>query len=252
MPILSNPFIEVVNAMNGIPTKPRGLTSALQQRYKAREAAMYITMHQVLAQVTDLLAPGEQLVNLLPMTNEANSAAGSDGVMGMYAPKMTTAKAYVAAQASLRGNRLLVFTTRRMLFLVVIEFLDDPTAYFSYPYTHIQAMKLKQRRMSIPGNHHFWSRETITWAVVDFQTTDGNIFTETLTSANAALLKRNLLEIPAMADIVITDHVTRVRRLDYWLSNVNLQVRLGLGCFGLIMLPPLVYGIVWAIRLALK
>ncbi|WP_179396160.1 hypothetical protein [Lacticaseibacillus absianus] len=241
MAILSNPFIHVVEAMNGTPTRPVGLTTALTQRYKAREAALYITMHQVMAQVGTLLTPGERVVNLMPMTNEANSGVATDGLMGMYAPKNAAAKQYAAAQDSLRGNRLWVFTTQRLLFFTVIEFLDDPGAYQAYPYARIRRMKLAERHISIPGNAHFWQRTRVSWYAVDFQTEDGNIFTETLTPANAALLKRNLLQLPAMADIELTDGVTRNNRWDAVMSNSALHGKLLMGFFWVVAIPFLLW-----------
>lgn len=245
MPILTNPFVDVVNGMNGIQTRPVGLSQPLQQRYNARQAAMYITMQTVMTKVTGMLAPGEKIINLMPMTNEQNSAAATDGIMGMYAAKTAPAKRYLHEQDSLRGNRLMVFTTTRILFFIVIEFLDDDSAYFSYPYSSLKAIQLSERHMSIPASRPakqakqaapagkqppFWQREHLSWYVLDFQTTDNHVFTESLTAANGALFKHNSLTIPGMRDIEITAHPTRNTRFDAVMSNGAMQWRLMMGC----------------------
>ncbi|WP_225048337.1 hypothetical protein [Lacticaseibacillus kribbianus] len=354
MPILSNPFVEVVNGMNGIKTRPVGLTDYLQQRYNARKASLYITMQQVLAKVTKMLEPGEQIINMMPMTNEENSAMATDGVMGMYAPKTDDTKQYLKAQDSLRGNRLMVFTTTRILFFTVIEFLDSDTAYFSYPYDHIKKLQLAERSMNyltqkpvntqlkMPGAagkksgvgpakaagqaaaadaeaakrepeqgpesekiepgagagaatqsadasaaptpdaqssaaaptqataakprrrglvdsiaqatgaadgglvnaQKTWQRENRMWYVLDFQTSDGNVFTESLTKLNGEQFKRNLLTIPGMQDIEVTEHVTRNNRFEHIASNTSLQARAMIGCMTVLIVPVTIY-LIW-------
>ncbi|WP_461224734.1 hypothetical protein [Lacticaseibacillus suihuaensis] len=335
MPILSNPFVEVVNGMNGIKTRPVGLSDYLQQRYNARKASLYITMQQVLAKVTAMLAPGERIVNMMPMTNEENSAMATDGVMGMYAPKTEDTKQYLKAQDSLRGNRLMVFTTTRILFFTVIEFLDRDDAYFSYPYDHIKKLQLAERSMNyltqkpvntqlkMPGTagkntaagtaaddksaqapvagaaavelgaaedesnpgpdaeatdatdqaaaaakprrrglvdsiaqatgsadgglvnaQKTWQRENRMWYVLDFQTSDGNVFTESLTKLNGEQFKRNLLTIPGMQDIEVTEHVTRNNGFENIASNTTLQARAMIGCMTVLIVPVTIY-LIW-------
>ncbi|WP_262315895.1 hypothetical protein [Lacticaseibacillus parakribbianus] len=352
MPILSNPFVEVVNGMNGIKTRPVGLSDYLQQRYNARKASLYITMQQVLAKVTAMLEPGERIVNMMPMTNEENSAMATDGVMGMYAPKTEDTKQYLKAQDSLRGNRLMVFTTTRILFFTVIEFLDNDAAYFSYPYDHIKKLQLAERslnyltqkpvntQLKMPGAggqtdaaksatagksgqvpeadapaaergataasttqaaettrvadtaaaapgtasaaapadaspapqaaakprrrglvdsiaqatgsadgglvnaQKTWQRENRMWYVLDFQTSDGNVFTESLTKVNGEQFKRNLLTIPGMQDIEVTEHVTRNNGFENIASNTTLQARAMIGCMTVLIVPVTIY-LIW-------
>lgn len=219
--IFSNPFIEVVSNMNGLTTKTfvKPATPYLQQKYRERQASLYITMRQILDQVTALLDDDEKIINFMPMTDEQNSQVATGGVMGMYHPKSTAAKNYMHEQDSLRGNRLMVFTNKRMIFFIVIEFLDNTEQYFSYKYSALHAVKLKKHSQVIPTDHKGLKRVTDTWYTLDFQTDDRHIFTEILTPENGNLFKKNVLTIPAMQNIVLTDKVTRIKKLDLFFSN---------------------------------
>lgn len=245
MAVIVNPFIKVVNSMNGIPTRVSGFdgNQYLQQRFQAREASLYISMHQVMAQVQTLLAPGEKIINMLPMTNEENTGIATDGVMGMYAPQQQATKDYVKSQDSLRGNRLMIFTDRRMIFFVVIEFLDDPKAYYSYEYHELKHVMLKQHKTTIPGAKP-WQRAYFSSYRVDFETPERHIFSELLTEENFKLFQRNLLTIPAMADIEITDHLDRSFRRDNWLSSGKFWFNLALVVMAFFLIMTLIGGLI--------
>lgn len=221
--IFSNPFIEVVSNMNGLTTKTfvKPATPYLQQKYRERKAALYITMQQVLDQVTTLLAADEKIINFMPMTDEQNSQVATAGIMGMYHPKTEAAKSYMNEQDSLRGNRIMVFTNKRMIFFIVIEFLDDPKQYFYYQYSALHAIKLKKHSQVEPIDHQGLKRVTTAWYTLDFETDDRHIFTEILTPENGQLFKKNALTIPAMQGILISDKVSRVNLFDFIFSNVG-------------------------------
>lgn len=242
MAIFTNPFIDVVNSFNGLPNKPINshLSTEMQKRKQQRSVAMYLTMRHILDEVQQLLQPDEKIINLLPMTNEENSQMATGGIMGMYAPQTEETKQYIHDQTSLRGNRLMVFTNQRIIFFIVIEFLDNPKQYFSYNYDQLQAVKLAERKISVPGNDHFWKRDYYTYYSLDFETDDKHVFTEFLTKENGQLFKKNLLTIPAMAHVQITDHVVRPNKFDYVFSNTDLASKilfLGIPIFiGLTML----------------
>ena len=228
MAIFTNPFIEVVNSFNGLPNKPTNshLSTEMQKRKQQRTVAMYLTMRHILDEVQKLLQPDEKIINLLPMTNEEYSQMATGGIMGMYAPQSEETKQYIHDQTSLRGNRLMVFTNQRIIFFIVIEFLDNPKQFFSYNYDQLQAVKLAERKISVPGNEHFWQRDYFTYYSLDFETDDKHVFTEFLTNENGQLFKRNLLTIPAMAHVQISDHVVRPNKFDYVFSNVSLQSKI--------------------------
>lgn len=229
MAILTNPFVDVVNAMNGFNIKYVDKpTPELRRIYQARRMSLEIALQRVIKQATALLAPDEKIINLLPMTNEDNSAAATDGVMGMYAPHTQAARNYIKSQDNLRGNRLMIFTNQRIIFFIVVEFIDDPSAYFSYRYENLQHIKLKKHKTSVPKgseySHVFTGREYSYWYTFDFETADGHIFTEILTRRNAWLVKKNLLEIPGMQHIDVSDKVVRHQLLNMLLGNVNMQL----------------------------
>ncbi|MFD1465329.1 hypothetical protein ACFQ4L_04385 [Lapidilactobacillus mulanensis] len=220
--ILTNPFVEVVNQMNGIPKKyePKS-TPELRQKYQERQVALYITMQDVLTKVTQLLGDGEKIVNFLPMTNEDNTAAATDGIMGMYAPQTDESKEYIKAQDSLRGNRLMVFTNQRIIFFIVVEFIDDQSQYFSYEYDQMPAIKFKKHQMKAPKKGDIViNQDQQTWYTLDFETKDGHVFQEFLTADNGKVFKQNLLTIPAMSQIRITNHATRNNRFDLIFGNI--------------------------------
>lgn len=230
MAILTNPFIDVVNSLNGLSTPPipRQESDTLADIRRQREVALFITMHQVLDQVDQLLAPGEKIINLLPMTNEDNSGYATDGVFGMYVPQTEATKDYRDAQFSLRGNRLMVFTDRRIIFFIVIEFLDNPKQYFSYEYTHIKYVKLAAKRVRAEDPKHLGKPQYYGYYSFDFETTDKHVFTEFLTQENGELFKHNLLTIPGMKDIQIGDKVKRFTLFDQMFSNTSLSYKIAL------------------------
>lgn len=220
--IFSNPFVEVINGMNGLPTKVyiQPATDYLRRKYKEREAKLFITMQQVLAQVNDLLAPDEKIINFMPMTDENNSQMATGGVMGMYNIKTLAGKDYMKAQDSLRGNRLMIFTDRRIIFFILIEFIDDPTQYFSYQYSELHNVKLREHKQKVPLPENGVEPEDV-WYGLDFETDNKHIFTEFLTQENGQLFKKNLLTIPSMQGIKLTDKVTINSRFDLIFGNVN-------------------------------
>ena len=231
MTTLLNPFVDVVNQINGFPERPKGryfngLTPELHERYRVKKVKLYITLQKALQEVDKILEPDEKIVNMMPVTNENGSNAATSGVMGMYAAKTATAADYIKEQDSLRDNRLMIFTDRRMIFFVMIEFIDDPTVYYSYYYDRIPVLKLKKHRESIPAdNNRPWRHNVLHWYTLDFQTTDKRACTEILNVENAELFKRNLLMIPNMAKIEISDSVFRGTKFDYIFSNINFGIR---------------------------
>ncbi|MFD1411894.1 PH domain-containing protein [Lapidilactobacillus gannanensis] len=227
MAILTNPFINMINSYNGLPEKPAPayLSDELKQLFRKREVALYISMRQVLDQVTQLLADDEKIINMLPMTDEANSGYATDGIMGMYAPDSEATKQYRDAQSSLRGNRLMIFTNRRIIFFIVIEFMDDPKQYFSYSYESIKSIKLKSKYFRSADLEHIGKTHTYGSYTLDFETTDRHIFTEFLTKENGELFKQNLLTIPGMQHIEVGNKASRVNRLDYIFSNFSFSFK---------------------------
>lgn len=219
-----NPYVAIINQMNGFPdqTDLSDADPQLRINYQARQANLYLTMQAILAKLKQQLRPEEMIVNLMPITNENSSQTATNGYLGMYAAKSDQAAAYIKAQRSLRGNRLLVFTDQRLIFLVLVEFLDDPTKFFSYDYDKIKSIKLKEHKASEPGElARPWKRKHYKWYTLDFQTDDLQVFTETLDVTNTKLFKRNLLTIPGMQHIEVSRYVRRKNVFQFIFSNIN-------------------------------
>jgi hypothetical protein len=223
-----NPYVAVIDQMNGFPDKTdlSQVNAELRAAYQVREASLYLMMQQVLTKLKAQLRPEEMIVNLMPITNENGSQAATNGYMGMYAAKSTAGEKYIKTQKNLRGNRLLVFTDQRMIFLILVEFIDDPSQFFSYDYDKIKAIKLNEHRASEPAElARPWKRKHYKWFTLDFQTDDLQVFTETLDVKNAKLFKRNLLTIPKMKTIEISQYVRRKNVFQFIFSNTNFLIK---------------------------
>ncbi|WP_125769033.1 PH domain-containing protein [Lapidilactobacillus wuchangensis] len=223
-----NPYVAVIDQMNGFPdqTDLTQVDESLRIAYQTREASLYLTMQQVLTKLKDQLRPEEMIINLMPITNENGSQVATNGYMGMYAAKSTAGENYIKTQKNLRGNRLLVFTDQRIIFLILVEFIDDPSQFFSYDYDKIKAIKLKEHRASEPAElAKPWKRKHYKWFTLDFQTEDLQVFTETLDVKNAKLFKRNLLTIPGMKAIEISRYVRRKNVFQFIFSNTNFMIK---------------------------
>lgn len=106
----------------------------------------YVFLQDLLEELRTLLAKDETILGYLPLTPDGNLAFANQG-LGAYAYATTEkAKAYRDIFHDTRGNRLLVFTETRMLFLVIIDYLENNT-YFSYPYETIKAFTIKPRKL---------------------------------------------------------------------------------------------------------
>lgn len=225
----TNPFIDVVRQING-DDHQRQLhedSPELGTIFQMKQAKMYITLSDVLIKLKNILASGEKIINLMPITNENASNTGNNGLGGMVAVHTQQGRDYIRQQNSLRDNRLLVFTNQRMIFLVLVEFIDNPQQYFSYPYDQIKKIKFKKHRASKPKKDQApWQRQHYAWYTLDFQTEDDHVFTEMLDGYNAQLFKQNLITISGMQTIEISQHVHRRRIFDWLFSNINFSMNL--------------------------
>lgn len=187
-----------------------------------KEARMYIFIKDLLKKVEPLLEAGESIEGFLPMTNESNSAMGTSGWMGMGYARQKDARSYVNTFHDTRGNRLMIFTDRRMIFLVVLDFLEDGH-FFSHPYDSIKGIRFEKHKIGyFDWQAKGWrnKRKHTYWYTFDFQS--GNqIFTEMLSPRDAETLERHLRNIPALSAILVDEHVHRNTTFDYIFSNTK-------------------------------
>ncbi|MGM0124342.1 hypothetical protein IGI37_001719 [Enterococcus sp. AZ194] len=189
------------------------------------QVKFYIFIQDLLKRVEPLLNNGEEIKGYLPFSPGPNSSIANVGMMGMAYAKTEEARNYVKAFNDVRGNRLMIFTEERMIFMTIVEFLEDQT-YFSYPYESIDSIRLKQHTASYFDWEKRFSpkRVKIHWYTFDFQA-GNNIFTETLDEKDTELLKEKMNSIEQLKSIMITDNVKRKSTFDFLFSNVNLQLK---------------------------
>ena len=96
----------------------------------------------VINKVFNILKREEKVILLVPITNEKNNSRFSDGSFGWYVASKKEAIDYSRVFKDTIGNRLLVFTNRRMIFMNLIRFIDT-YEYNNYKYSDINNIKIK-------------------------------------------------------------------------------------------------------------
>lgn len=243
---MANPFKAVINQINNeITNSSKRKLNTQQRKNLFNQTKMYIFLQDFIEKVKPLLEEGEEIHAYLPMTNDGqNASAVGLGLLGMYHPESEEAKAYVKNFNDLRGNRILIFTNQRMIFTTIIEFLDQRT-FFSYPYTTIKAITLKENKLAyFDWDDSFPPKRVALYTYTfDFES-ENHIFTELLGQRDADILKRQLLEIPALKEILVTRKVYRKQRFDRIVNNPVLAYRL-------MYYLPLAAAVIFSILLAL-
>lgn len=223
-----NPFKIVINQLNNeIRADSKKELNAQQKKKLFNQTKMYIFLQDFIEKIKPYLEEDETIQAYLPMTNDGqNISAVGLGLLGMYHPESEEAKAYVKDFNDLRGNRLLIFTDQRMIFTTIIEFLDQKT-FFSYPYTTIKAITLKENKTSyFDWDDSFPPKRVALFSYIfDFES-ENHIFSEMLGQRDADILKRQLSDIPELKEIVVTTKIYRKRTFDRIVNNPVLAYRL--------------------------
>ncbi|WP_239644548.1 PH domain-containing protein [Enterococcus crotali] len=205
-----NPFKIVINQLNNeIRADSKKELNAQQKKKLFNQTKMYIFLQDFIEKIKPYLEEDETIQAYLPMTNDGqNVSAVGLGLLGMYHPESEEAKAYVKDFNDLRGNRLLIFTDQRMIFTTIIEFLDQKT-FFSYPYTTIKAITLKENKTSyFDWDDSFPPKRVALFSYTfDFES-ENHIFSEMLGQRDADILKRQLSDIPGLKEIFVTTKFT--------------------------------------------
>ncbi|MEI5988778.1 hypothetical protein A5881_000265 [Enterococcus termitis] len=223
-----NPFKIVINQLNNeIRVDSKKELNAQQKKKLFNQTKMYIFLQDFIEKIKPYLEEDETIQAYLPMTNDGqNVSAVGLGLLGMYHPESEEAKAYVKDFNDLRGNRLLIFTDQRMIFTTIIEFLDQKT-FFSYPYTTIKAITLKENKTSyFDWDDSFPPKRVALFSYTfDFES-ENHIFSEMLGQRDADILKRQLSDIPGLKEIFVTTKIYRKRTFDRIVNNPVLAYRL--------------------------
>ena len=137
-------FKQIVDSEN------RRLRNEVTQDEKNRLLAngkTYIFFQELMTEIQSLLDKDETVQGYLPLSTSGNLAISNQGIAGLSYARTERAKQYVVQFNDTRSNRLFVFSEKRILFLVIIDFLDDQT-YFSYPYSSSPAFSLKTSKLN--------------------------------------------------------------------------------------------------------
>ena len=194
-------------------------TLALPEAVKMKEVWQH-----VLAELEANFLPNEELLHAVPVTN-SNSHLATSGLMGLTYAKKTLAKNYVTDFASLRGNRALLFTNQRLIFVVVLDFLEDGQ-FFTYPYPSITSIYFKRHKISALSSKAADIRVVEMakagqdyYYYLDFES-DNHYFTEIFSPADAEKLFKIFHEIPGLKNKVNAEpSVYRKLKFDRVWSN---------------------------------
>lgn len=230
-----NTFKQVMAELNKnqgpvILTDDNELT-AEQKKQLVKQTHLYIQLEEIIAELSTDLAPNEEIAGYLPFTNEDNSAIATSGLMGMTYVTQPQAKKYRDDFLDLRGNRMLIFTNERMIFTVLIEFLEE-RRYYSYPYETIKGIRFEPHTVG----YFEWQkgalprRKKTGWYTLDFQS-NTNIFTEFLQPADAHKFEELVNRLPKLKAITIDQKTHRNTLFDQFFSNTNMSVRFFTGLF---------------------
>ena len=233
---MRNPFKKAFWQLNDELAGKQDLSTQDKKRL-FEQTKMYIFLQDFLKKLTPYLEEGEVIQAYVPMTNQENTAVATGGIMGMAYAREPEARAYVENFHDVRGNRLLVFTNQRMLFVVIVEFLEE-RLFYSYPYDSIQSILFKKHKIG----YFDWSAATIGairkqthYYTLDFQA-GNHIFTEMLAEDDGVIFQRQLETISALQGILLGEKVQRERKFDLIFSNASLQLKLLYGLSILLVL----------------
>lgn len=209
-------FKEVIYEENA-KLQPEYLSN-LDKKALFERSKYYILFQEIKEKLQSQLEQSEEIMGYLPMTNEENSGIMTAGPMGMGYARSTQARKYVTTFHDNRGNRLLIFTTTRMIFLTVLDFFEM-NHFSSFDYDKIKGITTK--KWSI----HYWDekrqRQTVNWYFLDFAA-DTKIFDEVLTEKEMQLFKDNWKKIKKMQTIPETGKILRNQKMDMVFSNLRL------------------------------
>ncbi|MFD1465103.1 PH domain-containing protein [Lapidilactobacillus mulanensis] len=182
-------FFEDVNKLLG--EDPDKISGGLKAAEKGESSLGLLRL--VVAKTIALKKDEEAITCFIPLTNSKNSGFGSAGYTGMYIPKSQESKRYLNEFSDLRGNRLLVITTHRIIYLTVIEFLDDDSQYISYDFSNVKAMNLQPRKIEKSIKI---TSENNSYFVLNIATLNGHVYSDILAPIDVQALlnasKKNL------------------------------------------------------------
>ncbi|MHC5269180.1 hypothetical protein ACYSNO_08380 [Enterococcus sp. LJL98] len=216
----------VTDLENGTPApRPKEDLTPTEKKQLFLRTKMYILLQEVLEEFQQFFDKDEEIVGSIPLTNEENSVAATAGINGMLLVKTPQGKDYLKTFHELRGHRLLIFTNKKIYFMVVLEFIEEKK-FYTYEYHAISRIKFKKETRK----YREWQsltqstkEETISYTF-DFQA-GGQVFTEIFTPEEGEKFLAIRKKIPQLQAIELSNHVTRDSLFDYIFSNVHFSIR---------------------------
>lgn len=222
----------MLNSKNSFEAVVKNDLTTLQKNKLFRQAKMYILWQQLQELMEKELHVGEEILHAMPMTNENNSQVFTSGLMGMSYARTPLARSYVETFYDIRGNRLLLFTNERLIFFVVLDYLESGK-YYTYSYEKIENIYLKRFKISAfslrssdpqvmavakQGEDHYY--------LLDFEA-DGHYLEEIFPPKDAEKLLEIFGEIPQLKDKVNAHKkIYRKRKWDRVFANPFAALRL--------------------------
>ncbi|MBP1045898.1 hypothetical protein I6N96_06360 [Enterococcus sp. BWM-S5] len=220
---MGNTFRKTVRNMNQkYQRQPNEATlSSNQKKRLFKQTKMYILVQEILESLEEHhLKHNETIRSFLPLTNDgANISFMTSGIMGLYHPKSKKAKKYVNDFHDLRGNRLFIFTSQRIIFMTIIEYLDQEL-FYTYPYDKIETITLKKNTLG----YFDWekgfppARKKMYTYFFDFEC-DNAIFSELFSEMDGKIVLEQVNKIEEMKHIAVSEEVYRQRAFDALLNN---------------------------------
>ncbi|WP_071131314.1 hypothetical protein [Enterococcus timonensis] len=221
----------MLNQHNAFKSVIQAGTLPSDTKKKFKQTQMYILVEELKKIWKDQLGPDEPILAMVPMTNEENSAIFTTGIMGMSYARTEKARQYVNTFYDLRSNRLLLFTPKKIIFFVVLDFLEEGQ-YYTYPYELIESIHLEAYKIGIfgPNNNknviEMAKKGATNFYMLDFESQD-HYFTEMFNQKDALTLLKVFKEVPALKNKVNKyAGVFRKRRWDYFFGNPLFSLKL--------------------------
>ncbi|MGC6767622.1 PH domain-containing protein [Enterococcus sp. LJL51] len=224
---MGNIFIKSVRNLNSHSLDTNSF-SKKRKKELYKQTRMYIFLRELTESLSSTyFKKDETLQTLLPLTTDgANTSFMSLGIIGAYHPKSEKAKKYVREFHDLRGNRLLILTNQRIIFMTIIEYLDEEL-FYSYPYEEIKKITLKKNTLSyFDWGTSFPPKKTpLHTYFFDFECSN-HIFSELLDETDAKILLNQFEKTTTLHPIPIVENTYRKRRFDFFVNNFQLGYQL--------------------------
>ncbi|MCB5950771.1 hypothetical protein LI951_01670 [Enterococcus sp. BWT-B8] len=228
---MANTFRKSVRKLNQeqMNQDASALFSSEQKNALFKQTKMYIFLQELLESVKGELEAEEEIQSYFPLTTDGpNLSFMNVGYLGIYHPKTEKGRKYIKDFHDLRGNRLLIFTDQRIIFLTIIEYIDQGL-FYSYPYEAISVITVKKMKSSYwerEGGFRFIRKKLISY-YFDFEC-ENSIFSELIDEADAQLFLEQISEIDKMKNISIRESVYRKRKFDFLINNFQMGLRIGI------------------------